>query len=102
VLQGWLGQEVEVSSHGGDGVDPVVAVSVRGRLRGAEDIGGAGGAAAGESFLFVIEGAAGEQVGSFMLYERCFGGARWLNEKQDVMEIRSGVVRVLVGPGEDL
>lgn len=40
VFQGWLGCEVEVSAHGCEDADPVAAVSVRGRRRSAEDIGG--------------------------------------------------------------
>lgn len=98
MLQGWLGREIEVSAHGGDGADPWSRSASGDACEAQREIGGARGVATGESFLFVIENGAGGQAGSFMLYEGCFGGARWLNDEGEALEVRSGVVRVLEAP----
>ena len=93
VLQGWLGLEIEVSAHGGGGEAPVSAVSARGRLRTGDLLSPP---ARPERFLFVLVDAAGRQVGSFALDAEAFKGGGWLDGREEVLEIESGVVQLLI------
>lgn len=98
VLHGWLGLEIEVSAHGGDGEPPVSAVSVRGRLRAGDVLSRP---AQPEVFLFVLEDATGRQNGSFALDAEAFRGGGWLDEDEQVLELASGVVQLLITEVED-
>jgi hypothetical protein len=93
VLHGWLGMQVEVSAHGGQGMAPISAMSARGRLRTGDLLSRPGRP---EVFLFVLAGEAGEQVGSFALDAEAFGGAGWLDAGEEVLEVESGVVQLLI------
>jgi hypothetical protein len=92
-LQGWLGVEIEVSAHGSQGMAPVSAVSVRGRLRTGEVLSRPGRP---EIFLFVLVDGVGRQVGSFALDAEAFGGGGWLDQGEEVLEVESGVVQLLI------
>jgi hypothetical protein len=75
VLHGWLGEEIEVSAHGGQGMAPILAVSVRGRLRTGDVMSRFGHP---EVFLFVLVDGDGLRVGSFALD----GSAEWKSPPQ--------------------
>jgi hypothetical protein len=49
-----------------------------------------------EVFLFVLVDPGGRQVGSFALDAEAFGGGGWLDEKEEVLEVESGVVQLLI------
>ena len=100
VLHGWVGTEIEVSAHGGKGMAPISAVSVRGRLRTGDVLSRPGKP---EVFLFVLIDDAGRQVGSFALDAEAFVGGGWLDEGEEVLEVESGVVQLLIAtaPGDD-
>jgi hypothetical protein len=93
VLHGWIGSEIEVSVHGGRGRAPVSAVSVRGRLRTGDVLSRP---RKPEVFLFVLADDSGRQVGSFALDAEAFVGGGWLDEKEEVLEVESGVVQMLI------
>jgi hypothetical protein len=93
VLHGWLGVEIEVSAHGGQGMAPISAVSVRRRLRTGDVLSRP---ERPEVFLFVLVDGAGRQVGSFALDAGAFGGGGWLDEGEEVLEVESGVVQLLI------
>jgi hypothetical protein len=93
VLHGWVGTEIEVSAHGGKGNAPVSAVSVRGRLRTGDVLSRPDKP---EVFLFVLVDPAGRQVGSFALDAEAFGGGGWLDGNEEVLEVESGVVQLLI------
>jgi hypothetical protein len=93
VLHGWVGTEIEVSAHGGQGMAPVSAVSVRGRLRTGDVLSRP---ERPEVFLFVLVDDAARQVGSFALDAEAFGGGGWLDEGEEVLEVASGVVQLLI------
>lgn len=93
VLQGWLGVEIEVSAHGGQGMAPISAISVRGRLRTGDVLSRPDKP---EVFLFVLVDGVGAQVGSFALDAEAFGGGGWLGEGEEVLEVESGVVQLLI------
>jgi hypothetical protein len=93
VLHGWLGVEIEVSAHGGRGMAPISAVSVRGRLRTGDVLSRP---ERPEVFLFVLVDGAGRQVGSFALDAEAFGGGGWLDQGEEVLEVESGVVQLLI------
>jgi hypothetical protein len=93
VLQGWVGVEIEVSAHGGKGLAPVSAVSVRGKLRTGDVLSRPDRP---EILLFVLVDQAGRQVGSFALDAEVFGGGDWLDENEEVLEVESGVVQLLI------
>jgi hypothetical protein len=93
VLHGWLGSEIEVSAHGGQGRAPISAVSVRGRLRTGEVLSRPDRP---EVFLFVLVDPSGRQVGSFALDAEAFGGGGWLDGGEEVLEVESGVVQLLI------
>jgi hypothetical protein len=98
VLHGWIGFEIEVSAHGGRGRAPSSAVSSQGRLRTGDVLSRPG---ASEVFLFVLVDSAGIQIGSFALYAEAFRGGGWLDEKEEVLEIESGVVQLLIALAAD-
>lgn len=93
VLHGWVGIEIEVSAHGGQGKPPISAVSVRGRLRTGDVLSRPDRP---EVFLFVLVDAGGRQVGSFALDAEVFGGGGWLGRNEEVLEVASGVVQLLI------
>ena len=93
VLHSWIGAEVEVSVHGGQGRKPISAVSSRGRLRTGDVLNRAGDP---EVLLFTLVDPSGLQVGSFALYAEAFGGGGWLDGKEEVLEVESGVLQLLL------
>jgi hypothetical protein len=93
VLHGWVGTEIEVSAHGGRGEAPISAVSVRGRLRTGDVVSRPGKP---EILLFVLVDDTGLQVGSFALDAEAFGGGGWLGDKEEVLEVESGVIQLLI------
>jgi hypothetical protein len=93
VLHGWLGEEIEVSVHGGQGMAPISAVSVRGRLRTGDVMSRPGHP---ELFLFVLVDGDGLQIGSFALDAEAFGGGGWLDGREEVLEVESGVVQIVI------
>jgi hypothetical protein len=93
VLHGWIGTQIEVSAHGADGKAPILAMSARGNLRTGDVLSRPGKP---EVFLFVLVDFAGLQVGSFALDSEAFGGGGWLDENEEVLEIESGVVQMLI------
>ena len=93
VLHGWIGTEIEVSAHGGGGMAPISGVSARGRLRAGDVLSPP---EKPEVFLFVLTGASGEQVGSFALEAAAFTGGGWLDRKEEVLEVESGVIQLLI------
>lgn len=93
VLQGWIGTEIEVSAHGGQGRAPISAVSVRGRLRTGDVLSRPGRP---EVFLFVLVDPGARQIGSFALDAEAFVGGGWLDEREEVLEIASGVIQLLI------
>jgi hypothetical protein len=93
VLHGWIGTEIEVSAHGGRGRAPISALSARGRLRAGDVLSRPGRP---EVFLFVLAGEGGRQVGSFGLDTHAFRGGGWLDEAEEVLEVESGVVQLLI------
>ncbi|HEX4307066.1 MAG TPA: hypothetical protein VHZ54_13600 [Solirubrobacterales bacterium] len=93
VLHGWVGTEIEVSAHGARGAAPVSGVSSRGRLRAGDVLSPP---EKPEVFLFVLTGVSGEQVGSFALDASAFVGGGWLDKKEEVLEVESGVIQLLI------
>jgi hypothetical protein len=93
VLHGWVGTEIEVSVHGGQGMAPISAVSVRGRLRTGDVLSRPDRP---EVILFVLVDEAGRQVGSFALDADAFRGGGWLDDREEVLEVESGVVELLI------
>jgi hypothetical protein len=93
VLHGWVGLEIEVSAHGGQGTAPISAVSVRGRLRTGDVLSRPDRP---EVFLFVLVDGEERQVGSFALDAEAFGGGGWLDDGEEVLEVASGVVQLLI------
>ena len=98
VLHGWLGLEIEVSGHGSDGKPPLMALTVRGRLRSGDVLSRV---SQPEVFLFVLEGQDRGQVGSFSLYAEDYAGGGWLGEDQEVLEVRSGSVQLLIAKADE-
>jgi hypothetical protein len=93
VLHGWLGTEIEVSAHGARGRAPISAVSAPGRLRTGDVLSRPDRP---EVFLFVLVDSAGRQIGSFGLDAEAFGGGGWLDGNEEVLELESGVVQLLI------
>jgi hypothetical protein len=93
VLHGWVGTEIEVSAHGAKGRAPISATSVRGRLRTGDVLSRPGKP---EVFLFVLVDPAGRQIGSFAIDAGVFGGGGWLDDREEVLEVESGVVQILI------
>ncbi len=94
VLLGWIGLEIEVGTHGADGALPIAALEARGILRRGEEFGVDDGPSALISFR--LEDSAGDEVASLRLYDSAFSGGGWLDDAEEVLEIRSGVIRILV------
>lgn len=94
VLLGWIGLEVEVGTHGANGADPVAALDVRGTLRRGEEFGSDERSPA--VFAFRLEDKAGDEVASLRLYESSYVGGGWFDDEEEVLEIRSGVIKILV------
>jgi hypothetical protein len=93
VLHGWIGREIEVSAHGSRGRAPISAVSARGRLRTGDVLSRP---ERPEVFLFVLLGAEGLRSGSFALEVEVFRGGGWLDAREEVLEVESGVVQLLI------
>jgi hypothetical protein len=51
--------------------------------------------------LFVFVEGAGRQVGSFALDAGAFGGGGWLDDREEVLEVESGVVQLLIATALD-
>jgi hypothetical protein len=96
VLLGWLGLEVEVGTHGANGAPPVAALEAQGRLRRGDSFGSE--SASPGSVLFVLDDTDGEQIATFHLFESSFAGGGWYDDAEEVLEIRSGVIQLLVAP----
>jgi hypothetical protein len=93
VLHGWIGLEIEVSAHGGRGTPPISAVSVRGRLRTGDVLSRPDSP---EIFLFTLVDEDQRQVGSLVLEAEAFGGGGWLDTDEEVLEVESGNVQMLI------
>jgi hypothetical protein len=96
VLLGWVGLEIEVSTHGANGAEPVTALDAQGRLRRGDSFGTE--SVNPGSVLFVLDDRAGTQVATFRLHERSFIHGCWYSNYGEVLEIRSGVILILVSP----
>ena len=96
VLLGWLGLEIEVGTHGANGAQPVAAVDVQGELHRGDELGKR--STSGSSVLFVLRNGDGAQVGSLRLYEQAYQGGGWYDDDEEVLEVRSGVVQILIAP----
>lgn len=94
VLHGWLGMDVEVSTHGANGAYPVLALEVRGRLRRGEPL--SAGSDQADSLMFEIGDELDRRIGSFVVSEREFGGGGWFDDEEEVLEIRCGVIKFLI------
>jgi hypothetical protein len=99
VLHGWVGTEIEVSVHGGQGMSPITAVSVRGTLRTGDVLSRPDRP---EVILFVLVDEAGRQVGSFALDAGAFRGGGWLGDREEVLEVESGVVELLLATAPEV
>src|ERR1700735_645982 len=93
VLLGWMGCEIEVGTHGANGAQPVAALEARGILRRGEDF--ADGAPRG-SLAFYLDDPAGNQVAAFRLYASTYTGGGWFDDGEEMLEISSGVIRLLI------
>jgi hypothetical protein len=94
VLLGWMGREIEVGTHGADGARPVTALEARGILRRGEDF--EEDAVRRGPIVFYLADPAGDPVASFRLYRSAYAGGGWFDDEQVVLEIRSGVIQLLV------
>jgi hypothetical protein len=94
VLVDWLGREVEVSLAGADGAAPTLVAELGGRLARGDEL--SGGSAPADSVMFIPEDDEGRQVGTFILAESAFRGAGWFDPGDEVLEVRSGVVALLI------
>ncbi len=99
VLHGWLGIEIEVSAHGANGAQPVSALEARGRLARGDELGPE--SASPGSFVFVVVDSQSAQVAAFRLYERSYAGGGWFDDDEEVLEVRSGVIQLLIAPAEN-
>jgi hypothetical protein len=71
-------------------------VDVQGELRRGDELGNR--SASGSSVLFVLHNGDGAQVGSLRLYEQAYQGGGWYDDDEEVLEVRSGVVQILIAP----
>jgi hypothetical protein len=94
VLLGWMGQEVEVGTHGANGDEPVTALETRGILRRGDDF--EKNAVSRGSLAFYLADTAGTQIAAFRLYKSAYSGGGWFDDKEEVLEIRSGVIQLLI------
>lgn len=49
-----------------------------------------------DAVMFILEGEEGRQAGTFILAESAFRGAGWFDPGGEVLEVRSGVVALLI------
>lgn len=96
VLHGWLGQEVEVTTHGADGDAPVSALYARGVLSRDDELD-----ESSKTIVFTLTSKAGEKTGQVFLVPDSFRGADWLDDDEEVLELRSGVIWMLISPIDD-
>ena len=96
VLLGWIGVEIEVSVHGANGAQPVAALEAQGCLRNGEELGGE--SASPGTFMFVLDGEAGVQAGVIRLFESSYAGGGWYDDGEEVLEVRSGAIQLLIAP----
>jgi len=94
LLVDWLGREVEVAVAGADGAAPTLAAELQGRLARGDEL--SAGAAPADSVMFILEDNEGREVGTFILAESAFRGAGWFDAGDEVLEVRSGVVQLLI------
>jgi hypothetical protein len=94
VLLGWMGQEIEVGTHGANGAEPVTALEARGILRRGDDF--EKDAVGRGSLAFYLADTAGSQIAAFRLYESAYSGGGWFDDEEEVLEIRSGVIQLLI------
>lgn len=99
VLLGWLGLNIEVSVHGANGAEPVAALEATGRFRRGEELGAE--SASPGAFLFILDDGGGGQTGVLRLYERSYAGGGWYDDEEEVLEVRSGVIQILIAPAEE-
>jgi hypothetical protein len=50
------------------------------------------------SLIFLLGGGNGTQIGSFFLHSGAFAGAGWYDDEEEVLEVRSGVIQLLIAP----
>lgn len=93
VLLSWLGLEIEVGTHGANGAQPVAAVDVQGELHRGDELENR--STSGSSVLFILRND-GAQVGSLRLYEQAYAGGGWYDDDEEVLEVRSGLVQILI------
>lgn len=98
VLLGWMGLELEVSVHGANGAQPVAALEARGQLRRGDDFGFE--SASPGSFVLVLTGGDGVQAAAVRLFEASYAGGGWYDDEEEVLEVRSGVIQILIAPTE--
>lgn len=96
VLLGWLDLEIEVGTHGANGAQPVAAVDVQRELHRGDELGSR--SASASSVLFVLRDGDGEQVESLRLYEQAYQGGGWYDDDEEVLEVRSGIIQILIAP----
>jgi hypothetical protein len=48
--------------------------------------------------LFVLRNGDGGKAGSLRLYEQTYQGGGWYDDAEEVLEVRSGVVQILIAP----
>jgi hypothetical protein len=96
VLLGWLGLDVGVGTHGANGAPPVTALEAEGRLSRGEGFGEESALPA--SVVFVLDDGEGAQIATFRLYENSYAGGGWYDDEEEVLEIRSGVIQLLIAP----
>jgi hypothetical protein len=76
-----------------------MALTARGRLRSGDVLSRP---SQPEVFLFVLEGEDEQQVGSFSLYAEDYRGGGWLGANQEVLEVRSGSLQLLIARADEL
>lgn len=100
VLHRWLGLAIEVSTHGANAAQPVAALEARGRLRSGDELGAESFSPGSLLFVLVDDGDA--QIAAFRLYEDSYAGGGWFDDEEEVLEVRSGVIQLLIAPVEVL
>jgi hypothetical protein len=94
VLAGWLGEELEVTLHGANGMPPILAAELFGILRGIDEL--SGGHEPTDSLAFLLDSADGDEVGTFVLDKNAFQSAGWYDRKKKVLEITCGMIQILI------
>lgn len=72
----------------------------RARSRGASP-GDELGNRSGSSVLFVLRNRDGGQARSIRLYEQAYAGGGWYDDDEEVLEVRSGVIQILIAPVQE-